>query len=179
MDIWRNSKPYLKRISCMKREVKNPVIQFLKRVRQCSASVAVGRMRLFPTQLHVHQRMNANGNWHQMIYFPKTIIQWDTIHVMDMLHYCCTMHNNTYSVHNRSSKPWWGCLLCPRSSCYAFSPPLSGLNWCSISPFGGPGPPTPKVASPFPGSAHTPSPWSRTETTTDRWAVLLVKTLTR
>ncbi len=45
MDIWRNSKPYLKRISCMKKEVKNPVIQFLKRVRQCSACVDVGRMR--------------------------------------------------------------------------------------------------------------------------------------
>ncbi len=31
---------------------------------------------MFLTQLHVHQRMNANGNWHQMIYFPETIIQW-------------------------------------------------------------------------------------------------------
>ncbi len=30
---------------------------------------------VFPTLFHVHQRMNANGNWHQMIYFPETIIQ--------------------------------------------------------------------------------------------------------
>ncbi len=34
---------------------------------------------LFSTRLHVHQRMNANGNWHQMIYFPETRIQWDTV----------------------------------------------------------------------------------------------------
>ncbi len=34
----------------------------------------VGR-EVFPTRLPVHQRMNANGNWHQMIYFPKTRIQ--------------------------------------------------------------------------------------------------------
>jgi hypothetical protein len=117
---------------------------------------------LFPTRLHIHQRMNANGNWHQMIYFPETIIQWDIILLMDMLHYCCTMHNDTHSVHNRYSKPWWSLLPCPQSSCYVFSPPLSGLNWCSLSPFGGPGPHTPKMPSPLLGSAHTPSSWFRT-----------------
>ncbi len=99
---------------------------------------------LFPTRLHVHLRMNANGNWHQMIYFPETIIQCNTILVMDTLHYCRPMHNDTYSVHDRSLKPWWSRLPCSQTFCYFFTPPLSGLNWCSSSPFGGPGPPPPK-----------------------------------
>ncbi len=78
----------------------------------------------------------------------------------------CTMHSNTHSVHNYLSKSWRGRLLCPRSSCYVFPPPLSGTNCCSLPLPGGPGPPSPKVASPFPGSAHTPSHgteqvWSR------------------
>jgi hypothetical protein len=34
-----------------------------------------GGLSVFSTRLHVHQRMNANGNWHQMIYFPETRIQ--------------------------------------------------------------------------------------------------------
>ncbi len=111
---------------------------------------------------HVHQRMNANGNWHQIIYFPETIIQWTTILVIDMLHYDCPMHNDTYSVHNSSLKLWWSRSLCAWSFCYVFSPPLSRLNWCSSFPFGGPGPPTPKMATPLLGSTHTPSPESRT-----------------
>jgi hypothetical protein len=40
---------------------------------------------------------------------------------------------------------------------YVFSSPLSRLNWRSLSVWG-PGPPTPKVASPLLGSAHTPFP---------------------
>jgi hypothetical protein len=66
------------------------------------------------------------------------------------------MHNNTHSVHN--------CLLksrrdlpCLWSCCYVSPPPLSGTNCCP-SPFpGGAGPPAPKMASLFPGSAHTSS----------------------
>ncbi len=117
---------------------------------------------LFSTRLHIHQRMNANGNWHQMIYFPETVIQWTTILVIGMLHYDCPMHNDTYSVHNRFLKPWWSRSLFPWPFCYVFSPPLSRLNWCSSSPFGGPGPPPPKWWPP--SSAHTPSPESRTVT---------------
>jgi hypothetical protein len=30
---------------------------------------------LFSTRLPVHHRINANGNWHQMIYFPEIRIQ--------------------------------------------------------------------------------------------------------
>jgi hypothetical protein len=72
------------------------------------------------------------------------------------------MHSNTHSVHNCFLKSWRSRLLCPRSSCYVFPPPLSGPNCCSLPLSGGPGPPTPKVASLFPGSAHAPSPWFRT-----------------
>jgi hypothetical protein len=50
------------------------------------------------------------------------------------------------------------------SSCYVFSPPLSGFNWRSLTPLGGPGPFTSKMASLSTGSAHTPSPGFRTIT---------------
>ncbi len=78
---------------------------------------------------------------------------------MDMLYNCCTMHNNTHSVHNVMEQS-------SLSSVISLHLPslLSGLNWCSLSPLGGLGPPTPKVASPFPGSVQTPSPWFRTST---------------
>ncbi len=99
---------------------------------------------------------------HQMIYFPKKIIQCNTILAMDMLHYCRLMHNDTYSLHDRSLKPWWSHLPRSQTFYYVYSPPLSRLNWCSLSPIGGPGPPTPKVASPLLGSVHTPFPGSRT-----------------
>jgi hypothetical protein len=99
---------------------------------------------------------------HQMIYFPETIIQWNTILAIYMSHYCRLMHNDTYSVHDSSLKPWWSRLPRSQTFYYVFSPPLSRLNWCSLSPIGGPGPPTPKVASPLLGSPHTPFPGSRT-----------------
>jgi hypothetical protein len=45
----------------------------------CCPWVACGLWRrenkLFLTQLPVHQRMNANGNGYQIIYFPETITQ--------------------------------------------------------------------------------------------------------
>jgi hypothetical protein len=100
-----------------------------------------------------------------MIYFPETIIQWSTTLVIDMLHHCRPMHNDTYSVHNHPLKPWWGHLPCSQTFCYVFPPPLSGLNWCLLSSVGGQGPPTPKVASPLLGSPQTPFPGSRTANT--------------
>jgi hypothetical protein len=80
------------------------------------------------------------------------------------VHYVTHLYNahDTHSVHNYLLKSWWSRLLCPRSSCFVFPPPLSGSNWCSLPLSGGLGPPAPKVASLFPGSAHTPSPWFRT-----------------
>ncbi len=100
--------------------------------------------------------------WMQMVLaqndlFSETIIQWDAIPVMGMLHYCCTMHNDTHSVLNPSWSRGGVAFLALRHF-YVFSTPLSGLNWCSLSVVGGPGPPTPKVASPLLGSAHTPLP---------------------
>jgi hypothetical protein len=74
------------------------------------------------------------------------------------------MHVNTHSVHNRFLKPWWGHLLCSLPSRHVFLPPLYKLNWRSLTPNGGPGPPTPKMASPSTGSAHTPFSVSKTIT---------------
>ncbi len=117
---------------------------------------------LCSTQLPVHQRMNANGNRYQIIYFPETIIQWDTISVMVILYNCCTMHNNTHSVHNRLLKMWWARLPRPWPSQYVYPPPLSADNCPPFPSPGGPGPPASKMVSFSPGSTHTPSPPSIT-----------------
>ncbi len=45
---------------------------------------------------------------------------------------------------------------------HVFSLPLSGANWCSLSLLWGFGPPFPKMALPFTGSAHTPFPGYKT-----------------
>ncbi len=99
-----------------------------------------------------------------MIYFPETIIQWAQCY-WGYLHtiFLLAMHVNTHSVHNRILKPWRGRLLCVFSSRHVFSPPLSRLNWHSLTPTGGPGPSTPKMASLPTGSSHTPFLGSRTE----------------
>jgi hypothetical protein len=121
---------------------------------------------VFSTQLQVHQRMNANGTGTKWIIFLKQEYSkaWDFYNGDTLCTLCYSLYNvcDTHSVHNYLLKLWWSRLLCPRSSCYVFPPPLSGISWCSLTLRGGPGPPTPKVASPFPGSAHTPSPWFRT-----------------
>jgi hypothetical protein len=59
-------------------------------------------------------------------------------------------------VHARILKPWRGRLPSVFSSYHVFSPPLSGLNWRSLTPPGGPGPLTSKMATLSTGSAHTP-----------------------
>ncbi len=74
------------------------------------------------------------------------------------------MHT-TYSVHAGILKPWRGRLPWPLVvfSFYHVLPlPLSGLNWRSLFPPWGSGPPFPKMAPPFTGSAHTPLPGSGT-----------------
>ncbi len=76
------------------------------------------------------------------------------------------MHT-TYSVHAGILKPWRGRLPWPLvffSSYHVFSLPLSGLNWRSLFPPWGSGPPFPKMAPPFTGSAQTPLPGSGTST---------------
>ncbi len=78
----------------------------------------------------------------------------------------CTL---TYSVH----AAFWSCegvvfLVLSSSShftTYHVPPlPLSGANWRSLSLLWGSGPPFPKMALPFTGSAHTPFPGSNTLT---------------
>ncbi len=120
------------------------------------------RLSLCSTQLPEHQRMNANGNRYQMIYFPEIIIQWDTVPVTVILYNCCTMHNSTHSLHNRLLKLWWVRLLHRWPCCYVPSPPLSGANCRPIPLSGGPGPPVSKMAPFSPGSTHTPFPLSVT-----------------
>ncbi len=68
------------------------------------------------------------------------------------------MHT-TYSVHAGILKPWRGRLPWPLavfSFCHVLSLSLFGLNWRSLFPPWGSGPPFPKMAPPFTGSAHTP-----------------------
>jgi hypothetical protein len=106
--------------------------------------------------------------WMQMVLAPNDLFSWnknterhETFFRRDIIYFSYNARD-THSVHNYLLKPWRSRLLCSWSSCYIFLPPLSGTNWCSLSLFGGPGRPTPKVASPFPGSTHTLSPGFRT-----------------
>jgi hypothetical protein len=93
-----------------------------------------------------------------MIYFPEKIIQWvryywGYLHIFSSK--LCTL---THTVHARVLKLWRGCLPSVFSSYHVFSPPLSGLNWRSLTPPGGPSPFPSKMATLSTGSAHTPSP---------------------
>jgi hypothetical protein len=98
-----------------------------------------------------------------MIYFPETI---DTINTMSpkiFTHFLLGLCTWIYSVHARILKSCRGSLPWPPaifSFCHVFPLPLSGLNWCSLSPLGGPGPSPSKMAPLFTGSAHTPLPGS-------------------
>ncbi len=112
--------------------------------------------------------MNANGT------APNDLFSWNNNTISTRywryLHYfLLVMHVNTHSVHNRILKPWWGRILCVFPSHHVLSPPLSKLNWHSLTPTGGPGPPTPKMASPPTGSAHSPFSGSRTFTNPPIW----------
>ncbi len=81
-----------------------------------------------------------------MVLAPNDLFSWNKntvryglwwgyiIYIMLLI---CTMHNSTHSAHNCLLTPWQGCLLCPRSSCYVFPPPLSGTNYCSLYTYRG------------------------------------------
>jgi hypothetical protein len=128
----------------------------------------IATCQLFPTRL-LTSVDEYKWYWHQMIYFPETI---NTIsmriqcyrHIHLFLLKLCTL---TYSVHAGILKPWRGRLPglpAVFSFYHVFSLPLSGSNWRSLFPPRGSGPPFPKMAPPFTGSAHTPLPGSGTPT---------------
>jgi hypothetical protein len=98
-----------------------------------------------------------------MIYFPETIKQWVQCY-WGYLHAFFLLAMHVHSVHDRILKPWRGRLLSAFSSYHVFSPPLSGLNWRSLTPTGGPGLFTSKMATLSTGSAHTPLLGSWTDT---------------
>ncbi len=136
-----------------------PMSPWTKKQRKCWDFCSRSLRRNCPCSRHGVPYIRG---WMQMVLAPNDLFSWNNNTMrrkscMGLLHYCCTMHNGTHSVHNRSLKPWWGRLPCSQTF-YVFSPPLSGLNWHSLSIVGGPGPPTPKVVSPLLGSAHTPLP---------------------
>ncbi len=108
---------------------------------------------VFPTRLHVHERMNADGTstkW--FIFLKQWYNEYNANEGIYTLHFLSAMH--AHSVHNRFLKPWWGLLLCFFPSCHVFLPPLSKLNWRSLTPTGGPVPPPPKWR-PLPQGPHT------------------------
>jgi hypothetical protein len=121
--------------------------------------------RIVGTRCSQHGFTYIRG-WIQMVLAPNDLFSWNNntmsyILVMDMFHYCCPMHTDTNSVHNRSLKPWWSHLPYLQSFCCLLSSPV----WIQLTldiPLWGPGPPTPKMASPLLGSPHTPFPGSGT-----------------
>jgi hypothetical protein len=111
--------------------------------------------------------------WMQMVLAPNDLFSWNNKAMSTMLLriftlsscWLCTL---THSVHARILKPWRGRLPSVFSLYHVFSPPLSGLNWRSLTPSGGPGPFTSKITTLSTGSAHTPSLGSKTVT----WQVI-------
>jgi hypothetical protein len=116
-----------------------------------------------------HGFMYIRG-WMQMVIAPNDLFSWNNKAMSTMLlgiftHSSCMLSTLTHSVHVRVLKPWRGRLPSVFSSYHVFSPPLSGLNWRSLTPPGGPGPFTSKMAALSTGSAHTPLPGFRTNIT--------------
>ncbi len=101
-----------------------------------------------------------------MVIAPNDLFSWNNRYneynvTVNIYTFFLKLYTWTYSVQARILKPWQGNL--PRlpaisSFCHVFPPPLSGFNWCSLSPLEGPGPSTSKMAPLSTGSAHTPLP---------------------
>ncbi len=114
-----------------------------------------------------------------MVLAPNDLFSWNNKYnkyneysITDTLACFFLAMHTTYSVHAGILKPWRGCLPWPLavfSFYHVLSLPLSGLNWRSLFPPWGPGPPFPKMAPPFTGSAHTPLPGSGTDTQLYFW----------
>ncbi len=130
---------------------------------------------LFPTRLLTSED-EYKWHWHQMIYFPETINTISTMHIYI---------TSTFTLSSSCAHQLTLCMLASWShegvvflvllssshptTYHVFSLPLSGLNWRSLFPPWGSGPPFLKMAPPFTGSAHTPSPGSTTCTTNRKW----------
>ncbi len=110
--------------------------------------------------------------WIQMVLAPNDLFSWNNkynkyneYNITDTFTCFFLVMHITYSVHAGILKPWRGrlpWLPVVFSFYHVFSLPLSGLNWRFSFPPCGPGPPFPKMAPSFTGSAHTPSPGSGT-----------------
>ncbi len=97
--------------------------------------------------------------WMQMVLAPNDLFSWNNKAMSTMLLGIFTrfllVGCARYSVHARILKPWRGRLPSVFSSYHVFSPPLSELNWRSLTPPGGPVP-SPQKWRPFPqGHAHS------------------------
>ncbi len=90
--------------------------------------------------------------WMQMVMAPNNLFSWNNkynkyIVTKDIYTFFLMLCTWTHSVHARILKPWRGSLPwlpAISSSCHVFLPPLSGLNWRSLSPLGNPVPLPPK-----------------------------------
>jgi hypothetical protein len=118
------------------------------------------------TLLLVHPRMNANSKSTKWFIFLNN--KYNKYNVTNIFtHFLLELCTWTHSVHALVLKPWRGRLpWLPAIStfCHVFPLSLSGLNWCSLSPLGGPGPSPSKMVPLFTGSMHTPLPGSGTVT---------------
>ncbi len=123
---------------------------------------------LFPTRLLTSED-EYKWYWHQMIYFPETINTVSTrIYVLPTrsLSSSSCAHQLTLCMlasWSREGVVFLALLSSSHLTTYhVLTLSLSGLNWRSLFPPLGTGPPFPKMAPPFTGSAHTPSPGSTT-----------------
>ncbi len=118
--------------------------------------------------------------WIQMVLAPNDLFSWNNkyskyneYNITDTFTRIFLAMHTTYSVHAGILKPWRGRLPwipVVFTSCHVFSLRLFGLNWRSLFPPWGSGPPFPKMAPPFTGSAHTPLPGSRTWGNMNDWS---------
>ncbi len=116
-----------------------------------------------------------------MVLAPNDLFSWNNkyskykeYNILDTFTCIFLAMHTTYSVHAGILKPWRGhlpWLLVVFSSYHVFTLPFSGLNWRSLFPPWGSGPPSLKMASLFTGSAHTPLPGSGT---VRYWAKLIL-----
>ncbi len=104
--------------------------------------------------------------WIQMVLTPNDLFSWNNkyskyneYNITDTFTCFFLPMHTTYSVHAGILKPWRGRLPWPLvvfSFYHLLSLPLSGLNWRSLFPPWGSGPPFPKMAPPFTGvRAHS------------------------